>query len=435
VRLGDADLARTAGLPPGTTHASFQDLMGNPDLMRLIHEARQETPGAPGRPDRSRMAALALEERLSRLNEVLTLAAFTAVPAADDPKGTWTRPARLASTADLIAMCNRPPAGAAYQTSQAIDRELAYHRLRPTRVAWLVMALASVLAVMAMLRPRTWLDFAALIGLAAGWGAMNWELAMRWLIAGRIPAANMYESLLVLGWGIGGVALLAWPFLRNRLVVLNAAVMSALTIALTDLLPIDRFIHPVQPVLANTPWLAIHVPIIITGYAVLALGVLTAHLQIGCEFASSHGRDLARRLNDLLHWYIRVGSLLLIAGIITGSMWGASSWGRYWGWDPKEVWSLVAFLAYLAIQHAHHAALLGPFGVAAWSIAAFETILMTYLGVNFVLSSGLHSYGFGASSITTALAAAAAFELAFVTLGYWAQRRRARLESERSPAP
>ena len=118
-----------------------------------------------------------------------------------------------------------------------------------------------------------------------------------------------------------------------------------------------------------------------------------------------------------------VGSIFLLAGILTGSIWAASSWGRYWGWDPKEVWSLVAFLAYMAILHARTERLIGDFGVAAWSIAAFQTILMTYLGVNFVLASGLHSYGFGDSSVLQAMLAVALAEAAFIGVA-WARTRR-----------
>jgi ABC-type transport system involved in cytochrome c biogenesis permease subunit len=127
---------------------------------------------------------------------------------------------------------------------------------------------------------------------------------------------------------------------------------------------------------------------------------------------------------DLLYWYTMVGAILLVAGILTGSMWASSSWGRYWGWDPKEVWSLVAFLAYMAIIHARAERLLGSFGVAAWSIVAFQTILMTYLGVNFVLSSGLHSYGFGESNVVKAMLAVAVLEAAFIGFA-WARRRQA----------
>jgi cytochrome c biogenesis factor len=105
-------------------------------------------------------------------------------------------------------------------------------------------------------------------------------------------------------------------------------------------------------------------------------------------------------------------------------MWAASSWGRYWGWDPKEVWSLVAFLAYMAILHARFDLQIRDFGVAVGSIAAFWAILMTYLGVNFVLASGLHSYGFGSSSLVNAMAGIAAVEILFLGAGWRAVRRR-----------
>ena len=228
---------------------------------------------------------------------------------------------------------------------------------------------------------------------------MTWGIGTRWAIAGRIPASNMFESLLFLAWGVGLFAVVALAALRNRLVVLNANAMAALTMALTDLLPIDGFIHPVPPVLAGTPWLAIHVPIIMVSYSVLALGVVVAHMQIGFTMFAPRRAELIHRMNDLLYWYILVGSILLIAGILTGSIWAASSWGRYWGWDPKEVWSLVAFLAYMAILHGRFDRFIGEFGVAAISIIAFQTILMTYLGVNFVLTTGLHSYGMGDSPV------------------------------------
>jgi cytochrome c biogenesis factor len=106
-------------------------------------------------------------------------------------------------------------------------------------------------------------------------------------------------------------------------------------------------------------------------------------------------------------------------------MWAASSWGRYWGWDPKEVWSLVAFLAYMAILHARAERLIGAFGMAAWSIVAFQTILMTYLGVNFVLASGLHSYGFGESTVVTWMLVVLVAELGFVGVSWLAAHKRA----------
>ena len=104
-------------------------------------------------------------------------------------------------------------------------------------------------------------------------------------------------------------------------------------------------------------------------------------------------------------------------------MWAADSWGRYWGWDPKEVWSLVAFLAYMAILHARLDKLIGQFYVAAISIAAFQTILMTYLGVNFVLTTGMHSYAMGDSPVLLWMILAALAEAAFLGWGAVAYHR------------
>ena len=98
--------------------------------------------------------------------------------------------------------------------------------------------------------------------LVAGFGAMTWGIATRWQIAGRIPASDMYESMLFLGWGVGFFGLVGL-FLGQRLLVANAAGLGAVAMMLADLLPVDPFIHPMAPVLSGTPWLAIHVPIIV----------------------------------------------------------------------------------------------------------------------------------------------------------------------------
>lgn len=373
-----SDLAAVARLPPGTTHASFAQLVNDRGVMALLEQAH-----AQEGPKQGVLASAAkLEERLIWMQGFLRK--------------------------ETIQKVEAPAA--------AMDREVLYNAVRPTRIAWIVLSLALLLSILG----RTRLSF---VGLLVGFAAMTWGIAMRWIIADRVPASNMYESLLFLGWGVGLFAVIALPALRNRLVVLNATVMSALTMALTDLLPIDGFIHPVPPVLSGTPWLAIHVPIIMVSYSVLALGVVIAHMQVGLTIFRPHKRELIAKMSDLLYWYIHVGGILLITGILTGSIWAASSWGRYWGWDPKEVWSLVAFLAYMAILHSRWDKQIGSFGVAAYSIVAFQTILMTYLGVNFVLTTGLHSYGMGDSPVVTWMAIVAVAEAAFLVWGMTANKR------------
>jgi cytochrome c-type biogenesis protein CcsB len=410
----------------GQKRATFNVLVGNQTLHRLTTEGRmnaqQDRPLSP-----LQNAALDLEGRLITLHEILTDQAINALPTSEDPVARWNVPTAINDTDDLLALRDRlaadPPA--VYPSASRMRREVLYNRIRPTRLAWWLLLPTAIAAGVSWRRPpNRWLDRLASLGLLTGFAVMTWGLAMRWQAAGRIPASNMYESMLFMAWGVGLFAFIAAIGIRQRLVVFNAAAMSALVILLTDVLPVDPFIHPMPPVLAGTPWLAIHVPIIMVSYALLALAALVAHMRVGVEIFAGGRRDLAATMDDIHYWYVQVGSILLIAGILTGSVWAASSWGRYWGWDPKEVWSLIAFLAYMAILHGRLDKWLGPLGVATASVLAFGTILMTYLGVNYVLAAGLHSYGFGSSKIAIWLAAGGLAEAVFVTVGNIAARRR-----------
>ncbi len=419
-----ADIAAIAGLPPGVTYASFRDLVSKSALREAIGgaEARSQGEKKPAALDQH---LVELSDRLTTLQGYFRGEMLRVEPAAD-PNAVWGA-VRPAGAADLLAHVAeiRTRAPAHYPTTGAIARELRYTRVHSSALAWWLLVPAALAAGLTLSRDRFGLVWLARLGLVGGFAVMTWGIAQRWLVAGRIPASNMYESMLFLAWGVGLFAVLAL-LLGNRILIFNAAAMSALAMLLVDRLPMDPFIHPMPPVLSGTPWLAIHVPIIMVSYATLALVTFFAHVVVGVEIFAPERREVAHRWSQLAYWYIHVGSILLIAGILTGSIWAASSWGRYWGWDPKEVWSLVAFLAYMAILHARFDKQIEDFGVAVGSIAAFWMILMTYLGVNYVLAAGLHSYGFGSSNLVTIMAVIAAVEIAFVGAGWWAVRRRTR---------
>ncbi|MEO8054721.1 MAG: cytochrome c biogenesis protein CcsA, partial [Acidobacteriota bacterium] len=426
VNVGGAAMARAAGLAPGTRYASFAQLLASQAFRQAsaaAHEAEHEHEGK--KPSNLDKDVLKLEGRLETLYGYFQGQAIHPFPT-PDAKGAWRAAKGLRSAAELASVPDRVRASGApphYPDAKAIAREITYNTWRPGRIAWLLLLPAAIAAGLSVGDRRVRLRPVAAALLVAGFAAMTWGIALRWQIAGRVPASNMYESMLFLGWGVGLFGVVA-VLLRQRLLLSNAAGMGALAMMLVDLLPMDPFIHPMMPVLSGTPWLAIHVPIIVVSYSVLAMATGLAHLVVGVEIFAPKRRDLSARWSELLYWYIHVGSILLIAGILTGSIWAASSWGRYWGWDPKEVWSLVAFLAYMAILHARFDEQIREFGVAICSIAAFWTILMTYLGVNYVLASGLHSYGFGSSSLLQSMTIVAAVEIAFLAWGWRARKAR-----------
>jgi ABC-type transport system involved in cytochrome c biogenesis permease subunit len=390
---------------------------------------------------------------------------------ANDAPGFASASNHLVSQLESLPAKHRP-------APKLIAAELRYNHINPFRTAWMVMLVGAGLSALAMLVRRRWFDVLAVIGMLAGFVLLTYGLSLRWQIAGRIPAANMFESLLFLSWGMGAFAIVSMLVLRHRIVPLTASVMGAVALILADVLPLDHYIRPIPPVLLDTIWMSIHVPIIMVSYSVLALAVLIAHVNLVAMAVVPQKRRLAAAIDSLHYWYVLVGSILLLAGIITGSMWAASSWGRYWGWDPKEVWSLVAFLGYMAILHVRidrekvspwayalgaamivalliivawklHALtgltqwkLLGlagaagamaffvlarsRFATAVKSILAFWLIIMTYVGVNYVLGIGLHSYGFGTGAVVRYMFLLGGIDLALVVACsalYFSRRR------------
>jgi ABC-type transport system involved in cytochrome c biogenesis permease subunit len=161
---------------------------------------------------------------------------------------------------------------------------------------------------------------------------------------------------------------------------------------------------PLQPVLRDNFWLTIHVLTIVSSYAAGALawglGILSlGHYLFGRYPQGSGGRsrppEACAELAGYIYKAMQVAVVLLAAGTILGGLWADVSWGRFWGWDPKEVWALVSLLAYLVILHGRYAGWIGNFGLAGGAVLGAAVIGMSWYGVNFLLGAGLHSYGFG----------------------------------------
>ena len=161
---------------------------------------------------------------------------------------------------------------------------------------------------------------------------------------------------------------------------------------------------PLQPVLRDNFWLTIHVLTIVSSYAAGALawglGILSlGHYLLGSYPRGSGGRsrppEACVELAGYIYKSMQVAVILLAAGTILGGLWADVSWGRFWGWDPKEVWALVSLLAYMMILHGRYAGWIGSFGLAAGAVLGAAVIGMSWYGVNFLLGAGLHSYGFG----------------------------------------
>ena len=145
-------------------------------------------------------------------------------------------------------------------------------------------------------------------------------------------------------------------------------------------------------------WLTIHVLTITLSYSCFFLALLNADIGLS-YFTRDAFREKAKEIEALTYRVVQVGVVLLFAGTVLGGIWADYSWGRFWGWDPKETWAFIAFMGYIAILHARKAGYIREFGFLVSVIVAFSLVLMAWYGVNFVLGAGLHSYRFGGGGV------------------------------------
>ena len=222
-------------------------------------------------------------------------------------------------------------------------------------------------------------------------------LGMRWYVSGHAPWSNGYEALTYIAWA---TVLAGLIFSSRSSIALSAgSIMAFLLLGTAHLSWMDPQITNLVPVLKSY-WLVIHVATITASYAFLGLGALLAAfnliLMIMVTRKSFQFIDLTiRELSNVIEMTLIVGLYMLTIGTFLGGVWANESWGRYWGWDPKETWALVTVLVYAFIAHMRMVpGLRGLFAFNLASLAGFSSVIMTYFGVNFYLS-GLHSYAKG----------------------------------------
>lgn len=306
----------------------------------------------------------------------------------------------------------------------AMLREIRYNKSHPFRMAWVLYlaGLAALMFVKAESGRSTgyWAGFSLI---ASGFLVHSYGFVLRCLIAERPPVTNMYESVIWVAWGAVLFAFILELVAPKRWYLMSAAAGAIVCLILADTLPtvLDPSIRPLTPVLRSNFWLTVHVLSITLGYAGFLLALGLGHIVLWKAALRPQESEKIASLHDALYRSVQVGVLLLAAGTILGGVWANYSWGRFWGWDPKEVWALIALLGYLAILHGRYAGWLRKFGIAAWSIIAFQGVLMAWYGVNYVLGAGLHSYGFGSGGVEY-VAIYVALEVLFVLWATWKHR-------------
>ena len=288
---------------------------------------------------------------------------------------------------------------AVYPTDSMLQLEYTYNHIRAFMwavglysVAFVILLIANASKGKATVLTITGLTLAIAGALIHATG-----IAMRCIIAGRPPVTNMYESVVWVSFGVIAFAFIFLARYRALTYLLAALPVSLTCLLLVQQLPVamPESIDPLVPVLRSNYWLTIHVLTITLSYAAFALAMGFGHIVLYRFIRNPLHAVQDATLHFWLYRILQLGVILLATGTILGGVWANYSWGRFWGWDPKETWALIALLCYIFVLHGRVVGWWDQFGLALASVVCFCAVVMTWYGVNFILGKGLHSYGFG----------------------------------------
>jgi cytochrome c-type biogenesis protein CcsB len=227
-------------------------------------------------------------------------------------------------------------------------------------------------------------------------------LIARWIVSGHAPWSNAYESMIYVGWATMLFGLIFGR--KSPMTIAATAFLTSFILMVAHWNWMDPEIANLVPVL-NSYWLMIHVAIIVASYGPFALGMILGLIVLLLMILTTAKNKtkislMIKELTIINEMSLTVGLVMLTVGNFLGGQWANESWGRYWGWDPKETWALISIMVYAFVLHLRLIpGLRSKFTFNVFSVVAFASILMTYFGVNFYLS-GLHSYASGDKVIT-----------------------------------
>ena len=220
-------------------------------------------------------------------------------------------------------------------------------------------------------------------------------MGIRWYIAGYAPWSNSYETMVYVAWATVSAGLL---FARkSKLTFALATLFGGIILFVSGLSWMDPQINPLVPVL-KSPWLMFHVAVIVGAYGFFGISCLIGLTNLTLMSVSGTGnrdmlRDRIKELSLINEMSLWIGLALMTIGTFLGAIWANESWGRYWGWDPKETWALITVMVYVIVTHLRLISKCNnSWSLNLSSVLAFYSVLMTFFGVNYFLS-GMHSYG------------------------------------------
>jgi cytochrome c-type biogenesis protein CcsB len=436
LKRGNDSIRKIAGLEKTVEHAALSDFfdpMGNYKLSKMLEGAYREAV-----PNQFQKDFIDIDKRINLLYSALTGQILKVYPVPGDLNNKWVSYLEISTVKneELDKVKNILPAyvqalGAATQSKDykladslleglsiyqnkygaevmphkdKIEAEILYNKydIFKKLFSWYLYAglLMFLFTIIKIFNSRKGIRVSAkvfhvIIGLLFVLHTLG--LIARWYISGHAPWSNAYESVIYVGWATMFFGLAFGR--KSELTVAATAFVAAMILMVAHWNWTDPEIANLVPVL-DSYWLMIHVAVIVGSYGPFALAMILGLVAMILMLFTNKDNKFKMELNIKELTYINemaltVGLVMLTIGNFLGGQWANESWGRYWGWDPKETWALVSIMVYAFVIHMRFVpALRGTWIYNFFSVLAFAAILMTYFGVNFYLT-GLHSYASG----------------------------------------
>jgi len=432
IKIKTPKLKKFLGIDPSRKHVAFSEVFvdGTYILNKEAEKASMTKPAERGTYEKD---IIKLDERLNIIYAVFNGNLFNIFPKPDDTTNKWhtpldamqtfegeAKPAVEAMTRgfinaviqnnwddanrflDMIALFQEKVGEGVVLSQSQVDNEILFNELdiffkltlAYVLVGFIMLIVAFVVVFNPKIKPKKTTFFFFII-LAALFAAHTFGMGFRWVVSGHAPWSDTYESLLYISWSAVFAGVI---FFRKSLLALSAAVIVAGIFMFTaHLTGIDPQITNLVPVLKSY-WLTIHVSVLTASYGFFGLGAILGFMAlIMFIFRKNrpHLDETIKQISAINEIALIVGVTFIVIGNFLGGVWANESWGRYWGWDPKETWAYVSIVIYVFVIHMRFVKRLNtPFAFSTASLLSFASILMTYFGVNFYLS-GMHSYATG----------------------------------------
>lgn len=289
-----------------------------------------------------------------------------------------------------------------YPQDALMKLEVQYNEVNPFRWAWVLYLVAVLFYGIAWGTGQPRFQRWVWIFTIFGWLFHSYGFGLRMYLTERPPVSNMFETVVWVSWGAVLFSMILEKAYRLGVTLLAGPMVATFCLILTDMAPtiLDPTLQPLEPVLRSNFWLTVHVLTITISYSAFFVAFFLGDL--GLYYVLAGEETWKGRIKTIVNGVYRsfqIGVVLLAAGIILGGVWADYSWGRFWGWDPKETWALIALLGYLAVLHGRINGMIRDFGMLVSAVVTFSLVIMAWYGVNYVLGAGLHSYGFGAGGV------------------------------------